>query len=73
MDEFHELQLMHTNLSQHVNNMEEMYVVPSIIYYLPNSYGNLKNTLEHKKEDMNLFLLVTCLQIEVSIQEQKGE
>lgn len=47
--------------------MDEVFVVSSIISKLTNSWRDVKNTLKHTKEDMNLSQLATQLQIEVRI------
>ncbi|XP_021719995.1 uncharacterized protein LOC110687676 [Chenopodium quinoa] len=67
MDQFHEIQRIYSNLKQHGINVDELFVVSSIIDKLPNSWKDVKHDLKHKKEDISLSNLATHLQIEEGI------
>ncbi|XP_021740889.1 uncharacterized protein LOC110707191 [Chenopodium quinoa] len=67
MDQFHEIQRIYSNLKQHGINVDELFVVSSIIDKLPNSWKDVKHDLKHKKEDIYLSNLATHLQIEEGI------
>ena len=49
MEQFHEIQRMYDNLKRHDINMDELFVVSSIIDKLPSSWKDVRNTLKHKK------------------------
>ncbi|XP_021717344.1 uncharacterized protein LOC110685179 [Chenopodium quinoa] len=67
MDQFHEIQRIYSNLKQYGINVDELFVVSSIIDKLPNSWKDVKHDLKHKKEDISLSNLATHLQIEEGI------
>ncbi|XP_021732979.1 uncharacterized protein LOC110699771 [Chenopodium quinoa] len=67
MDQFHEVQPIYSNLKQQGINVDELFVVSSIIDKLPSSWKSVKHELKHKKEDMSLSELATHLQIEEGI------
>ena len=72
MDQFHEMQRIYSNLKHHNIKMDEVFVVSSIIDKLPYSWRDVKKTLKHKEEDIDINQLGTHLQIEVSIRAQES-
>ena len=52
--------------------MDEVFVVSSIIDKLHYSWRDVKKTLKHKKEDIDINQLGTLLQIKVSIRAQEN-
>ncbi|XP_021769707.1 uncharacterized protein LOC110733948 [Chenopodium quinoa] len=50
MDQFHEIQRIYGNLKQHGINVDELFVVSSIIDKLPTSLKDVKHELKHKRK-----------------------
>ncbi|XP_057518767.1 uncharacterized protein LOC130799628 [Amaranthus tricolor] len=67
MEQFHEIQRLYDNLKRHDINMDELFVVSSIIDKLPPSWKGVRSILKHKKEEIDLTQLATHLLIEVGI------
>ncbi len=73
MDQFHELQRFLSNFRQHNINVDETFVVSSIIDKLPPSWKDVRNSSKHKKDDMNMEQLGSHLRIEEGIRLQDGQ
>lgn len=73
MDQFHELQRMIENFKQHNINVDDTFIVSSIIDKLPPGWRDVRNQLKHKKDDMNLAQLASHLVIEEGIRRQDGQ
>ncbi|XP_071723493.1 uncharacterized protein [Rutidosis leptorrhynchoides] len=74
MEQFHEIQRILGQMSQHNLKMDESISVPCIIDKLPPSWQVFKNTLKHKKEEMSLTELGGHLRIEEAIRvEESGK
>ena len=73
IDQFHELQRLHSNMQIHDIKMDEIFVVSSIIDKLPPSWRDVRLALKHKKQDMSLADLGQHLIVESSIRAQEGK
>nr|XP_043611936.1 uncharacterized protein LOC122583617 [Erigeron canadensis] len=71
MEQYHELQRMLGQLALYGMKMDESIFFCSVIDKLPPSWKDFKNNLKHKKEDMNMVQLGSCLQIEQSIRDME--
>ena len=54
MEQFHELERILNNFTQHKMHMDESIVVSNIIDKLPPSWKDFKRNLKHKKEDISI-------------------
>lgn len=63
MYQFHELEYIYSYLNHHDIKMDKVFVVCSIIDKLTQSWRDIKKTLYHKEEDMNLSQLGTARMI----------
>ena len=54
IDQFHELQRMHANLKLHKIEIDEVFLVSSIIDKLPPSWRDVRHALKHKREEITL-------------------
>ena len=73
IDQFHDLQRLHSNMQIHDIKMDEIFVVSSIIDKLPPSWRDVRHALKHKKEDMSLADLGQHLVVESGIRAQEGQ
>ncbi|KAK3034779.1 hypothetical protein RJ639_032292 [Escallonia herrerae] len=64
MEQFNEIKSILDRYSHHKLALDEFIVVISIIDKLPPSWKNFRNSLKHRKEDINLDELGTHLRIE---------
>ncbi|KAK3005846.1 hypothetical protein RJ639_015779 [Escallonia herrerae] len=74
MEQFNEIKTILDRYSQHKLALDEFIVVTSIIDKLPPSWKDLRNSLKHRKEDINLDELGTHLRIEEDLcKEEKSK
>jgi len=73
MEQFHELQSMLGSFRQHNINIDETFIVSSIIDKLPNSWKDFRNELKHKKEKISLDDLGSHIRIEEGIRINDGQ
>ncbi|XP_021743406.1 uncharacterized protein LOC110709492 [Chenopodium quinoa] len=73
MKQFHEIQRILGSFRQHNINLDETFIVSSIIDKLPSSWKDFKNALKHKKDDINLEGLASHIRIEEEIRVQEGQ
>ncbi|KAK3039631.1 hypothetical protein RJ639_027222 [Escallonia herrerae] len=71
MEQFNEIKSILDRYSQHKLALDEFIVVTSIIDKLPPSWKNFKNSLKHRKEDINLDELGTHLRIEEDLRKEE--
>ncbi|KAK3007980.1 hypothetical protein RJ639_013320 [Escallonia herrerae] len=71
MEQFNEIKSILDRYSQHKLALDEFIVVTSIIDKLPPSWKNFRNSLKHRKEDINLDELGTHLQIEEDLRKEE--
>lgn len=67
MEHFHEIQRILWSFKQHNIVMDETFIVSSIFDMLPTSRKDVRNSLKHKKGDINVEQLGDHLQIEEDI------
>ena len=72
IDQFHELQRMHANMKILEINMDEVFIVSSIINKLPPSWRDVRHALKHKREEITLSDLGQHIVIESSIRIQEN-
>ncbi|XP_010546470.1 PREDICTED: uncharacterized protein LOC104818550 [Tarenaya hassleriana] len=73
MEQFHELQRILSQFTQHKLKMDEAIKVSSIVDKLPPNWKDVKRSLKHRKEDMTLEQLGTHLRIEEDLRMQDGK
>ncbi|XP_057249676.1 uncharacterized protein LOC130590916 [Beta vulgaris subsp. vulgaris] len=73
MEQFHEIQRILGSFKQHNISMDETFIVSSIIDKLPPSWKDVRNTLKHRKDDINVEQLGAHLRIEEGIRVQDGQ
>ena len=73
IDQFHELQRMHTNMKINVTKLYEIYIVSSIIDKLPPSWRDVRHALNHKKEEISLFHHGQHIVVESSIRALESQ
>ncbi|KAK3012923.1 hypothetical protein RJ639_009680 [Escallonia herrerae] len=71
MEQFNEIKSILDRYSQHKLALDEFIVVTSIIDKLPPSWKNFRNSLKHRKEDINLDELGTHLRIEEDLRKEE--
>ncbi|KAK3017688.1 hypothetical protein RJ639_004055 [Escallonia herrerae] len=71
MEQFNVIKSILDRYSQHKLALDEFIVVTSIIDKLPPSWKNFKNSLKHRKEDINLDELGTHLRIEEDLRKEE--
>ncbi|KAK3013497.1 hypothetical protein RJ639_010316 [Escallonia herrerae] len=71
MEQFNEIKSILDRYSQHKLALDEFIVVTSIIDKLSPSWKNFRNSLKHRKEDINLDKLGTHLQIEEDLRKEE--
>ncbi|KAK3001538.1 hypothetical protein RJ639_021869 [Escallonia herrerae] len=71
MEQFNEIKGILDRYSQHKLALDEFIVVTSIIDKLPPSWKNFRNSLKHRKEDINLDKLGTHLRIEEDLRKEE--
>ncbi|KAK2997702.1 hypothetical protein RJ639_025674 [Escallonia herrerae] len=71
MEQFNEIKSILDRYSQHKLALVEFIVVTSIIDKLPPSWKNFRNSLKHRKEDINLDELGTHLRIEEDLRKEE--
>ncbi|KAK3008463.1 hypothetical protein RJ639_013292 [Escallonia herrerae] len=71
MEQFNEIKSILDRYSQHKLALDEFIVVTSIIDKLPPSWKNFRNSLMHRKEDINLDELGTHLRIEEDLRKEE--
>ncbi|KAK3026284.1 hypothetical protein RJ639_041233 [Escallonia herrerae] len=71
LEQFNEIKSILDRYSQHKLALDEFIVVTSIIDKLPPSWKNFRNSLKHRKEDINLDELGTHLQIEEDLRKEE--
>ncbi|KAK2998749.1 hypothetical protein RJ639_023188, partial [Escallonia herrerae] len=72
MEQFNEIKTILNRYSQHKLALDEFIVVTSIIDKLPPSWKNFRNSLKHRKEDINLDELGTHLRIEEDLRKEES-
>ncbi|WVZ05224.1 hypothetical protein V8G54_018570 [Vigna mungo] len=73
MEQFHEIQRILGSFKQHNIAMDETFIVSSIIDKLPPNWKDVRNSLKHNKDDMNVEQLAAHLRIEKGIRPQDGQ
>ncbi|BAT90380.1 hypothetical protein VIGAN_06161800, partial [Vigna angularis var. angularis] len=73
MEQFHEIQRILGSFKQHNIAMDETFIVSSIIDKLPPNWKDVRNSLKHNKDDMNVEQLAAHLRIEEGIRLQDGQ
>ena len=73
IDQFHELQRMHANMKLHKIEMDEAFIVSSIIDKLPPSWRDVRHALKHKREEIRLSDLGQHIVVESSIRIQDNQ
>ncbi|KAK2996188.1 hypothetical protein RJ639_029544 [Escallonia herrerae] len=74
MKQFNEIKTILDHYSQHKLALDEFIMITSIIDKLPPSWKNFRNSLKHRKEDINLDELGTHLRIEENLcKEEKSK
>ena len=73
MEQFHEIQRILGNFKQHGINVDENFVVSYLIDKVPPSSKDFRNSLKHKKDDINVEQLGAHLRIEEGIRIQDGQ
>ncbi|KAK3001930.1 hypothetical protein RJ639_021283 [Escallonia herrerae] len=71
MEQFNEIKSILDRYSQHKLALDEFIVVTSIIDKLPPSWKNFRNSLKHRKEDINLDELGTHFRIEEDLRKEE--
>ncbi|KAK3043165.1 hypothetical protein RJ639_001598 [Escallonia herrerae] len=71
MEQFNEIKSILDRYSPHKLALDEFIVVTSIIDKLPPSWKNFRNSLKHRKEDINLDELGTHLRIEEDLRKEE--
>ncbi|KAK3037315.1 hypothetical protein RJ639_032077 [Escallonia herrerae] len=71
MEQLNEIKSILDRYSQHKLALDEFIVVISIIDKLPPSWKNFRNSLKHRKEDINLDELGTHLGIEEDLRKEE--
>ena len=66
VDQFHDLQRLHSNMQIHDIKIDEIFVVSSIIDKLPPTWRDVRHALKHKKDDMSFADLGQHLVVESS-------
>ena len=72
IDQFHELQRMHANMKILEINMDEVFIVSSIINKLPPSWRDVRHALKHKREEITLSNFGQHIVVESSIRIQEN-
>ena len=72
IDQFYDLQRLHSNMKIHDTKLDEIFVISSIIEKLP-PWRDVRHALKHKKEDMSLVDLGQHLVVESNIRAQEGQ
>ena len=72
IDQFHELQRMHANLKLHGIEIDEVFLVSSIIDKLSPSLRYVRHALKHKREEITLSDLGQHIVFESSIRIQEN-
>lgn len=73
MKQFHEIQRILRSFKQHNIIMVETFIVSFLIDKLPPNWKDVRNSLKHNKDDMNVEQLTTHLRIKEGIRMQDGQ